>query len=78
VLLCYFNTCGAGQSGELGGCYELEIPLILLVLQVTSGRREAARVFRRDYDPCNRDYVYINDLCGTHALDWVLAVRLGK
>jgi len=48
------------------------------VLQVTSGRREAARVFRRDYDPCNRNYVYINDLCGAHAWERVLAVRLGK
>ena len=72
TCLRYFNAAGADPEGELGERHDPETHLILLVLQVTSGRREAISVFGRDYDTpdgtCIRDYIHVQDLCQAHWL----------
>jgi UDP-glucose 4-epimerase len=52
--------------------------LIPLLLQAASGRRDAAKLFGRDYDTpdgtCIRDYIHVVDLCQAHllALQWLM------
>jgi len=72
VALRYFNAAGADPDGLLGERHDPETHLIPLVLQVAAGRRQAAKVFGRDYDTpdgtCIRDYVHVVDLCEAHLL----------
>lgn len=72
VCLRYFNAAGADPDGELGERHVPETHLIPLVLQATSGRREAISVFGTDYytpdGTCIRDYIHVADLCDAHAL----------
>lgn len=81
VSLRYFNACGADAEGELGECHEPETHLIPLILQAASGRRDAIRVFGRDYPTadgtCVRDYIHVEDLCRAHikALEHLLIAK---
>lgn len=72
ISLRYFNAAGADPEADLGERHDPETHLIPLVLQVASGRREAIKVFGRDYDTpdgtCIRDYIHVNDLCDVHVL----------
>jgi len=70
VCLRYFNAAGADPGGQIGELHDPETHLIPLLLQVASGRRDAARIFGRDYDTpdgtCIRDYIHVVDLCQAH------------
>jgi UDP-glucose 4-epimerase len=70
VCLRYFNAAGAHPGAEIGELHDPETHLIPLLLQVASGRREAAHIFGRDYDTpdgtCVRDYIHVMDLCHAH------------
>ncbi len=70
VCLRYFNAAGADPSGQIGELHDPETHLIPLLLQVASGRRDAAHIFGRDYDTpdgtCIRDYIHVVDLCQAH------------
>ena len=72
TALRYFNAAGADPACRLGERHDPETHLIPLVLQAASGRREAIRVYGRDYDTpdgtCIRDYIHIQDLCRAHLL----------
>lgn len=72
IRLRYFNAAGADPEGELGEHHDPETHLIPLALRVASGRRDALRLFGRDYDTpdgtCVRDYIHVNDLCQAHLL----------
>ena len=72
VALRYFNAAGADPDGLLGERHDPAIHLIPLVLQVAAGRRQAVKIFGRDYDTpdgtCIRDYVHVVDLCEAHLL----------
>jgi UDP-glucose 4-epimerase len=68
--LRYFNAAGSnGRSGEL---HEPESHLILLVLQVASGKREHISIYGTDYPTgdgtCIRDYIHVSDLADAHVL----------
>lgn len=80
--LRYFNAAGADPLGRIGEGHEPESHLIPLVLQVASGRREAVRVFGRDYPTpdgtCIRDYIHVLDLCSAHLLALEELVRGGN
>jgi UDP-glucose 4-epimerase len=79
VCLRYFNAAGAHPDAQIGERHEPETHLIPLVLQAASGRRDAVRVFGRDYDTpdgtCIRDYIHVVDLCQAHlaALEFLRA-----
>lgn len=72
ICLRYFNAAGADPKGRVGERHEPETHLIPLILQVASNRREAIKVFGRDYPTpdgtCIRDYVHVEDLCSAHLL----------
>lgn len=72
VCLRYFNAAGAHPDCLLGERHDPETHLIPLILQVASGRREAASVFGRNYPTadgtCIRDYIHVMDLCQAHLL----------
>jgi UDP-glucose 4-epimerase len=78
VCLRYFNAAGAHPDGSIGERHEPETHLIPLLLQAASGRRDAAKLFGRDYDTpdgtCIRDYIHVVDLCQAHllALQWLM------
>src|SRR3546814_19933996 len=48
VCLRYFNAAGADVEAGLGECHEPETHLILLILQVASGRRPHISVYRSE------------------------------
>jgi len=70
VCLRYFNAAGADRLCRVGERHEPETHLIPLILQVAAGRRDAIKVFGRDYDTqdgtCIRDYIHVEDLCSAH------------
>jgi UDP-glucose 4-epimerase len=70
VFLRYFNACGA--TAKFGEDHDPETHLIPLILQVTLGQRDKARIFGTDYDTpdgtCIRDYIHIVDLAEAHIL----------
>lgn len=70
IALRYFNAAGADPQGRLGERHEPETHLIPLILQAAAGRRDAVKVFGRDYPTedgtCVRDYIHVTDLCDAH------------
>ncbi len=68
--LRYFNVAGAIQG--YGEAHEPESHLIPLILDVAMRRRNAIKVFGRDYPTadgtCIRDYIHIRDLADAHLL----------
>lgn len=82
IALRYFNAAGADPQGRLGERHEPETHLIPLILQAASGRRDAIRVFGRDYPTddgtCVRDYIHVTDLCDAHLRALNRLVQGGK
>ena len=78
VLLRYFNTIGAHESGRIGEDPR-GIPnnLMPYITQVAVGRREKLSVYGNDYDTHDgtgvRDYIHVVDLAKGHvaAVDYV-------
>ncbi len=70
AALRYFNAAGALPAEGLGERHTPETHLIPLILEVPAGRREAIKVFGRDYDTpdgsCVRDYIHVMDLAEAH------------
>ncbi len=70
--LRYFNAAGADPATQIGERHDPETHLIPLILQAASGRRDAIKVFGRDYPTkdgtCERDYVHVEDICQAHWL----------
>lgn len=80
ALLRYFNPVGAHPSGQIGED-PTGVPgnLMPFIAQVAVGRRDALRVFGKDYDTPDgtglRDYLHVVDLARAHlaAMDWAAA-----
>ena len=72
VSLRYFNAAGALPDGSIGEDHATETPLIPLILQVPTGRRDHITVFGDDYPTpdgtCLRDYIHVVDLADAHVL----------
>jgi UDP-glucose 4-epimerase len=72
VALRYFNAAGADPTGRIGERHNPETHLIPLALQAVLSKREALRVFGRDYatpdGTCIRDYIHVDDLSNAHLL----------
>jgi len=79
--LRYFNAAGADPETRIGERHDPETHLVPLVLQAASGRRNAIKVFGRDYPTrdgtCERDYVHVEDICAAHWLA-TRALRAGE
>jgi UDP-glucose 4-epimerase len=74
VILRYLNAAGADLSGTIGEWHEPETHLILITLEVATGKREAGDVYGNDYHTvdgtCVRDYIHVVDLAQAHVLAW--------
>ena len=70
VSLRYFNAAGA--TDQRGEDHRPETHLIPIVLQTSSGQREAFPLYGTDYPTpdgtCIRDYVHVSDLAAAHLL----------
>lgn len=79
--LRYFNAAGADPGTRIGERHEPETHLIPLILQAAAGRRNAVKVFGRNYPTkdgtCERDYVHVEDICEAHWLA-TRALRAGR
>jgi UDP-glucose 4-epimerase len=68
VILRYFNVA----SGPHGEAHGPETHLILIVLEVAAGRRDAVQVYGTDYPTRDgsavRDYIHVEDLGWAHLL----------
>lgn len=79
VVLRYFNAAGADLEGRIGEWHSPETHAIPLAIDAALGRRDAFKVFGRDYDTrdgtCVRDYVHVLDLADAHvrAVDYLLS-----
>lgn len=71
ILLRYFNTVGAHESGLIGeNPNGIPNNLMPYVTQVVAGKREKLTVFGGDYDTpdgtCRRDFIHVMDLANAH------------
>lgn len=77
VILRYFNVAGCDPQGRIGQSTKAATLLFKVAAEVSTGKRDALRIFGTDYPTPDgtgvRDYIHVEDLASAHlrALDYL-------